>query len=91
MDRTIMPLADSKNKELTKLLVLLEADEEERSHGPDAALKRLALLHQEQETKALAAHTDQQVLSEKAVDVRNFNPIGARVFLALVKGRDQGS
>jgi hypothetical protein len=78
MDR-IMPTS-SNSKELAKLLVLLEAAEEERNHGPDAALERLARLNEE--AKAEVENPDPPILCE--------NPIGARIFLAILKGRGQG-
>lgn len=67
----------SNSKELAKLLVLLEADEEESDRVPNTALKRLARLHEE--AKATVADPRPQVGSE--------NPIGAKIFRALMKRR----
>ena len=76
----IMP-ADSNATGLVKLLVLLEAAEQELEAGSAASLRRLAGLHEE--AKAAVEDSHPQVLCE--------NPIGARIFLAMRKGRDQGS
>jgi hypothetical protein len=78
MDR-IMPTSSNSN-ELAKLLVLLEAAEEERNRGPDAALKQLARLHEEAKAEVKDAHPP----------IRCENPMGARILLARLKGRDQG-
>lgn len=79
-DRTTMP-TDLTSEEMAKLLVILEAAEEEVHNHSLFAIRQLANLHEEAKTE----------LANSVPKDRSANPIVEQIATAMVKRRAQGA